>query len=80
MQTNSAYQAIIQLAKGPEEPKEQQALKEVMGFSYHHQGIKELIFTLTVCHIDISIAIITLSQYADNPTKDHYQAVKAVFI
>jgi hypothetical protein len=50
-----------------------------MGFSYR-QGIGELIFALTICRIDISIAIITLSQYSERPAKEHYQAVKAVFV
>jgi hypothetical protein len=79
MKTDTAYQAMIQLAEGPEDPKEQQNLENAMGFSYR-QGIGELIFALTICRIDISIAVITLSQYAANPAKEHYQAVKAVFV
>jgi hypothetical protein len=79
MKTDTAYQAMIQLAEGPEDPKEQQTLETAMGFSYR-QGIGELIFALTICRIDISIAVITLSQYAANPAKEHYQAVKAVFV
>jgi hypothetical protein len=79
MKTDTAYQAIIQLAEGPEDPKDQMLLEEAMGFSYR-QGIGELIFALTICRIDISIAVITLSQYSASPAKEHYQAVKAVFV
>jgi hypothetical protein len=71
MKTDSAYQAIIQVVIGPEEPKEQQALEDTMGFSYQ-RGIGEIIFALTICHINISITVIVLSQYADSPAKDHY--------
>jgi hypothetical protein len=79
MKSDSTYQAILQLAEGPESLKEQQQLEVSMGFSYR-QGIGELIFALTICRIDISIAIITLSQYSERPAKEHYQAVKAVFV
>ena len=78
MKSDSTYQAILQLAEGSESKKEQQQLKESMGFSYR-QGIGELIFALTICRIDISIAVITLSQFSKRPAKEHYQAVKAVF-
>ena len=79
MKSDSTYQAILQLAEGPESIKEQLQLEETMGFSYR-QGIGELIFALTICRHDISIAIITLSQFSENPAKEHYQAVKAIFI
>jgi hypothetical protein len=79
MKSYSTYQAILQLAEGPESIKEQQQLEMSMGFSYR-QGIGEIIFALTICRIDISIAIITLSQYSERPAKEHYQAVKAIFV
>jgi hypothetical protein len=50
-----------------------------MGFSYH-QAIGELIFAMTICQLDISPAVIKLSQYSQSPAKCHYQAVKAVFV
>ena len=50
-----------------------------MGFSYR-QCIGELIYALTICRIDISIVVITLSQHAINPAKIHYEAVKHVFL
>ena len=49
-----------------------------MGFSYR-QCIGELIYALTICCIDISIAVITLSQHSLNPAEVHYEAVKRLF-
>ncbi len=49
-----------------------------MGFSYR-QAIGELIFAMTICRLDISPAVIKLSQYLEAPTKCHYQAAKAIF-
>ena len=78
MRTDSAYQTQLQLEDGPTDPKEQRELEQQMGFNYR-QAIGELIFALTICRIDISIAVITLSQHSHNPAKIHYQAVKAVY-
>ena len=50
-----------------------------MGFSYR-QGIGELIYALTICRIDISIAIIILSQHSINLAKIHYEAVKHLLV
>jgi hypothetical protein len=50
-----------------------------MGFSYC-QAIGELIFAMTICQLDISPAVIKLSQYSQAPGKYHYQAVKAIFV
>jgi hypothetical protein len=51
-----------------------------MNFSYR-QAIGELIFALTVVRLDISFPVITkLSQYSANPAKEHYQAVKQIFV
>ena len=63
MQTDTEYQTNIQLHKGPDSIKEQKQLERKMGFSYR-QCIGELIYALTICIIDISIAIITLSQHS----------------
>ena len=46
-----------------------------MGFSYR-QVIDEAIFAMTICCIDISPAIIKLSQYTENPAECHYIALK----
>ena len=49
-----------------------------MGFSYL-QCIGELIYALTIYRINISIAVITLSQHSNNPAQIHYEAVKQIF-
>jgi hypothetical protein len=79
IKSDSTYQAILQLAEGPKNVHEQLQLELSMGFSYQ-QGTGELIVALTICRINISIAIITLSQYSERPAKEHYQAVKAIFV
>ena len=79
MKTDVDYQTRIQLEEGPESLKERKHLERQMGFSYR-QCIGELIYALTICRVDISIAVITLSQHAINPAKIHYDAVKHVFL
>ena len=79
MKTDTEYQTKMQLNEGPESIKEQKQLEKKMGFSYR-QCIGELIYALTICRIDISIAIITLSQHSLNPAEIHYEAVKNLFI
>ena len=70
--------ATLELAEGPTDEKEKQALEQNMGFSYR-QAIGEAIFAMTICRIDISPAIIKLSQYSEKPAKCHYQALKNLF-
>jgi hypothetical protein len=70
--------ATLELTEGPTNEKEKQALKKEMGFSYR-QAIGEAIFAMTICRIDISPAIIKLSQYSEKPAKCHYQALKNLF-
>jgi hypothetical protein len=79
MRNNSTYQANLELTYGPDDVKEQQELETQVAFSYC-QAIGELIFAMTICRLDISPAIIKLSQYLEAPAKCHYQATKAVFI
>ena len=49
-----------------------------MEFNYW-QAISELIYAYTICHIDIIVAVITLSQFSQHPAEIHYQVVKHVF-
>ena len=79
MKTHVNYRTKIQLEEGPDALKEQKHLEKNMGFSYK-QCIGELIYVLTICRVDISIAITTLIQHAINPTKILYDAVKHVFL
>ena len=78
MQTNMECQSRIQLNEGPESIKEQKQLEKRMGFSYR-QCVGELIYALTICRVDISIAVITLSQHSLNPAEIHYEVVKYFF-
>jgi Reverse transcriptase (RNA-dependent DNA polymerase) len=78
MRTDSNFMQDIETSKGPDNPKEQRTLEREMNFNYR-QAIGELIFAMTVCRIDISQAVIKLSQYSSQPAKVHYQAVKQIF-
>ena len=78
MRADNNYQREIQETKGPTDPKEQAALQKKMGFNYR-QAIGELTYAYTICHVDISIAIITLSQHVQHPAEIHYDAVKDLF-
>jgi hypothetical protein len=79
MRNDSTYQATLELSYGSEDLREARELETQMGFIYR-QAIGELIFAMTICRLDISPAVIKLSQYSQAPAKCHYQAVKAVFI
>ena len=50
-----------------------------MGFNYQ-QTIGELIYAYTICRIIIAIAVITLSQFSQQPAKIYYEAFKQVFV
>ena len=78
MRTETAFMATLELTEGPTDEQEKQALEQEMGFSYG-QVIGEAIFAMTICRIDISPAIIKLSQFSEKPAKCHYQALKNLF-
>jgi hypothetical protein len=75
MKSDSKFQADIIQTSNKRTKKE---LEPQMGFSYR-QTIGESIYALTVCQVDISIAVITLSQHSHHPAQIHYEAVKQVF-
>jgi len=79
MKYESKHQTTIQLSTGPHDEHDQSKLQKKMGFNYR-QAIGELIYALTVCRIDVSIAVITLSQFSSNPAQVHYDAIKEVFL
>ena len=79
MKYKSKHQATIQLSTGPHDEHDQCKLQKKMGFNYR-QAIGKLIYALTVCRIDVSIAVITLSQFSSNPAQVHYNAIKEVFL
>ena len=78
MNMESKYQAEIQLSSGPEDETEAAKLQQKMGFSYR-QCIGELIYAMTVCRVDIALAVITLSQHSHKPAQIHYEAVKHLY-
>jgi hypothetical protein len=59
--------AALELTEGPTDDKLKKALEQEMVFSYR-QVIGEAIFAMTICRIDISPAIIKLSQYSSRET------------
>ena len=75
MRTETAFMAALELTEGPTDEHEKKTLEKEMGFSYR-QVIGEAIFAMTICRIDISPAIIKLSQYSEKPAKCHFQALK----
>ena len=74
IRADNKYQKELQEAVGPSDPIEQKVLEQSKGFNYR-QAIGELIYAHTICRIDISIAIITLSQFVQQPAAIHYDAV-----
>ena len=79
MKSYPKYQNDIQLTEGPTDPYQAKQLQQQMGFNYR-QAIGELIYALTICRVDISPALITLSQHSAALAKIHYDAVKQVFL
>ena len=49
-----------------------------MNFIYR-QALGEAMLTMITCRPDVSFAVIKLAQYANNPAKDHYIALKNIF-
>ena len=78
MKTETAFMATLELTEGPTDEKPKQALEQEMGFS-DRQAIGEAIFPMMICQIDISPAIVKLSQYSEKPAKCHSQALKNLF-
>ena len=78
MRYESKYVHELETTKGPENEKEKLKLEETMKFSYR-QALGEALYAMVTCRPDISVAISKLSQYANNPAKIHYTALKNVF-
>lgn len=79
MKSYTAYQTEIQIQQGSQDPAVAQKLERKMKLNYR-QGIGELIFALTICRIDISPALISLSQHSHLPDEIHYEALKHLFL
>ena len=74
MRDDNTYQQQLEIAELPTTIQQQQQLRDE-NFNYR-QVIGEAIYAMTVARPDISAAVIKLSQYAANPAKIHYQALR----
>ena len=78
MKEDAAYQTILDRAEGPINETEKADLQQEMGFDYRN-ALGEALFAMITCRPDISFPIIKLSKFANNPAREHYQALKNVF-
>mmetsp|Transcript_22056 Transcript_22056/g.31604 ORF Transcript_22056/g.31604 Transcript_22056/m.31604 type:complete len:123 (+) Transcript_22056:550-918(+) len=65
----------MEQATPPTTTSEQQQLQQAMGFSYR-SVIGELIWPMVKCRPDFAPHVIKLSQYLNNPAKEHYAAAR----
>ena len=79
MRSDSKYQRELETAARPSTQEEQQHIQQQAGFSYR-MATGELIYALIVARMEISFAIIKLSQFNANPAlRIHYKALRQVF-
>ena len=71
------YIKMLETAKVPDTLPEKLKLKEDMGFNYR-QLIGEIIFPMMKCRPEIAPHGIKLSQYMENPAKEHYYAIRDI--
>jgi len=65
----------LEEATPPSSQSEIDTLRQEMGFNYR-QVLGEIIWPMIKCRPDISPHAIKLSQYLDNPAREHYHAAK----
>jgi Reverse transcriptase (RNA-dependent DNA polymerase) len=78
MRSDTKYQQELETTVRPATPEEQQQVQHQAGFSYR-MATGELIYALIVARMEISFAIIKLSQFSANPALIHYKALRQVF-
>jgi dUTP pyrophosphatase len=78
MKSETEYIHRIESSVPPITERDKIDLQHEMGFNYR-QGIGELLYAMVTCRVDIAFPVIKLSQYAINPSKIHYEAVKDIF-
>ena len=78
MRSDSKYLFTLENSKGPENDKDRAMLEQKMKFNYR-QALGEILYAMVTCRPDISISITKLSQYSQNPSEEHYIALKNVF-
>lgn len=74
---DKTYTKHLQECNPPQTHAERQQLEKDMGFKYR-QVMGEIMFPMVKCRPDISSHVIYLSQYLDNPSLKHYQALRDV--
>ena len=78
MRSDSKYQRELETAERPQTSEEQQHVQQqAAGFSYR-MATGELIYALIVARLEISYAIIKLSQFNANPATIHYKTLRQV--
>ena len=78
MQSDSEYINNIESSTPPATESNKISLQHDTGFNYR-QAIGELLYAMVTCRVDSAFPVIKLSQYAINPSKLQYEAVKNVF-
>lgn len=78
MRSDSKFQRELETAERPTTPAEQQYTQQQAGFSFR-MAAGELIYAMIVARMEISFAIIKLSQFNVNPAMIHYKALRQVF-
>ena len=78
MRSDSQYQRDLYTADRPKTPAEQTHIQQQAGFSFR-MATGELIYALIVARMDISFAIIKMSQFSANPALVHYKALRQIF-
>jgi len=71
------YIKSLETATVPTTIPEKLQLKQEMGFNYR-QLIGEIIFPMMKCRPEIAPHGIKLSQYMENPAREHYQAIRDI--
>ena len=82
MKCYNKYMNEIQESEGPDMELDSinaRLLKKEMNFNYQ-QLLGELIYTYTICRLDIAPSLILLSQYGKALAKIHYEALKQILL
>ena len=78
MRSNTKYLEELENDVGPSSEQDRKELETNMGFKYRG-ALGEALYAMITCRPDISVPIMKLSQYANNPAEIHYVALKNVF-
>jgi hypothetical protein len=70
-------QHLQTLSGPPEHTPEHLAIERQAGFSYR-QVLGELMYAYVICRVDIGFAATTLARFSQNPSMEHYHALKHV--